>query len=275
MRRRAGAAPRRGPARLPPLRPPRAGPDALRRVRLGLDRPPRHRHRAAGARAGRGRPSGVPPGRRHAARRPRVLAAFEQAERGDPRRHADGRQGPRLPRRRRSASCSTPTRRCASPTSAPRSARSRSSPSSPAARAAAPRAAACSCRRSPPDAPSLAHAARHDSDGFLAGELERREALRYPPFSTLIRDRLLVGASRARRAAAAAGGPRRLAVPALGPAPLFRLRGRERSQVVVKAAGPARGDRRGRRRRPDGDVGGARTRRRASASTSTRSRRVA
>ena len=28
----------------------------------------------------------------------------------------------------------------------------------------------------------------------------------------------------------------RLDVPALGPAPLFRLRGRERSQVVVKAA---------------------------------------
>ena len=38
-----------------------------------------------------------------------------------------------------------------------------------------------------PDAPSLAFAARHDSEGFLAGELARREALRYPPFSTLIR----------------------------------------------------------------------------------------
>ncbi|MCW2990600.1 MAG: primosomal protein, partial [Solirubrobacterales bacterium] len=37
------------------------------------------------------------------------------------------------------------------------------------------------------DAPSLAFAARHDSEGFLAGELERRRALRYPPFSTLIR----------------------------------------------------------------------------------------
>ena len=38
-----------------------------------------------------------------------------------------------------------------------------------------------------PDARSLQHAARHDADGFLDGELLRREALRYPPFSTLIR----------------------------------------------------------------------------------------
>ena len=38
-----------------------------------------------------------------------------------------------------------------------------------------------------PEARAIAHAARHDSDGFLAGELQRREALRYPPFSHLIR----------------------------------------------------------------------------------------
>ena len=38
-----------------------------------------------------------------------------------------------------------------------------------------------------PDAPSIEHAARHDSAGFLAGELERRRALRYPPFSHLVR----------------------------------------------------------------------------------------
>ena len=38
-----------------------------------------------------------------------------------------------------------------------------------------------------PEARAIVHAARHDSDGFLAGELERREALRYPPFSHLIR----------------------------------------------------------------------------------------
>jgi primosomal protein N' (replication factor Y) len=35
-------------------------------------------------------------------------------------------------------------------------------------------------------APSIRHAARHDSAGFLAQELGRRSALRYPPFSHLI-----------------------------------------------------------------------------------------
>ena len=38
-----------------------------------------------------------------------------------------------------------------------------------------------------PQAPSILHAAQHDSAGFLAGEIERRRALRYPPFSHLIR----------------------------------------------------------------------------------------
>ena len=38
-----------------------------------------------------------------------------------------------------------------------------------------------------PEASSIEHAARHDSAGFLAGELERRRILRYPPFSHLVR----------------------------------------------------------------------------------------
>ena len=38
-----------------------------------------------------------------------------------------------------------------------------------------------------PDAPSIVAASRHDADGFLAGELERRRALAYPPFASLIR----------------------------------------------------------------------------------------
>src|SRR5204862_2499866 len=38
-----------------------------------------------------------------------------------------------------------------------------------------------------PDARSIQFASRHDSDGFLADELERRRALAYPPFSSLIR----------------------------------------------------------------------------------------
>ena len=37
-----------------------------------------------------------------------------------------------------------------------------------------------------PEARAIVHAARHDSDGFLAGELERRRALGYPPFSHLL-----------------------------------------------------------------------------------------
>jgi primosomal protein N' (replication factor Y) len=90
-----------------------------------------------------------------------------------------------------------------------------------------------------PDAAAIRFAAQHDADGFLAGELERRQALRYPPFSTLIR---VVCSSEAPGAAlTAATAVRERLGSALGPAPLFRLRGRERAQVVVKAAerGPA------------------------------------
>ncbi len=84
-----------------------------------------------------------------------------------------------------------------------------------------------------PDAPSIALAGRHDAAAFLAGELERRRALRYPPFSTLIR---IVCASERPGAAQATAGALHARLPgALGPAPLFRLRGKERSQVVVKA----------------------------------------
>jgi primosomal protein N' (replication factor Y) (superfamily II helicase) len=83
-----------------------------------------------------------------------------------------------------------------------------------------------------PDAPSIRLAARHDADGFLAGELARRRALRYPPFSTLIR---VVCSSEVPGAAlAAATAVRERVDDALGPAPLFRLRGRERAQIVIK-----------------------------------------
>jgi primosomal protein N' (replication factor Y) len=88
-----------------------------------------------------------------------------------------------------------------------------------------------------PDAPSILLAARHDADTFVAGELERRRALRYPPFSTLVR--IVCSSEDAAVAGAAAAAVRaRLdgaAGAVLGPAPLFRLRGRERSQLVVKA----------------------------------------
>ena len=94
-----------------------------------------------------------------------------------------------------------------------------------------------------PEAASIAAAARHDADGFLAGELARREALRYPPFSHLIRivcsatDGQAVGEA-ARAIRGALGDIRGASV--LGPAPLFRLRGRERAQLVIKATARAR-----------------------------------
>jgi primosomal protein N' (replication factor Y) len=89
-----------------------------------------------------------------------------------------------------------------------------------------------------PDAPSIAAAAHHDADGFLEGELARREALRYPPFSHLVR--LVCSAPGAAAVSTAADALRAAlgTIPdaqVLGPAPLFRLRSRERAQLVIKA----------------------------------------
>jgi primosomal protein N' (replication factor Y) (superfamily II helicase) len=100
-----------------------------------------------------------------------------------------------------------------------------------------------------PEARAIRHAARHDSGTFLAEEIERRRALGYPPFGHLIR--IVLGAEQAPAARAAAQDVReRLqgllagsggSAPAeearatlLGPASLFRLRGRERQVLVVK-----------------------------------------
>jgi primosomal protein N' (replication factor Y) len=89
-----------------------------------------------------------------------------------------------------------------------------------------------------PDARSIAFAARHDSDGFLADELARRKALAYPPFSSLIR--IVCSAVDPGEAAKTAAELSNAIDPpdamVLGPAPLFRLRGRARSQLVIKAA---------------------------------------
>jgi primosomal protein N' (replication factor Y) (superfamily II helicase) len=117
-----------------------------------------------------------------------------------------------------------------------------------------------------PEARSIVHAARHDSDGFIAGELERRLALGYPPFSNLVR--ITCSATDARDAQSAASAVRERLVEAfgakgssglagsspvggapptggrpdageppvvLGPAALFRLRGRERRVLLIKA----------------------------------------
>lgn len=92
-----------------------------------------------------------------------------------------------------------------------------------------------------PTASSIEHAARHDSSGFLAGELERRRTLRYPPFSHLVR----IGFSaeqeaRLETAATAVATELRQALPEgselLGPAPMFRVRNRHRRRILIKAA---------------------------------------
>jgi primosomal protein N' (replication factor Y) (superfamily II helicase) len=91
-----------------------------------------------------------------------------------------------------------------------------------------------------PRARSIAHAAEHDSDGFLAGELQRRRTLGYPPYSSLVRIVCAAqGAAAAHAAARELAERLRAGLPAggalLGPAALFRLRGRERQALVVKA----------------------------------------
>ncbi len=90
-----------------------------------------------------------------------------------------------------------------------------------------------------PDAAAIRHAAAHDAPGFLAGELERRRALGYPPFSHLVRIELTsADAGRAeavaRRAREALEGGLPPGTEILGPAPRLRLRGRHRRQLLLK-----------------------------------------
>ena len=89
-----------------------------------------------------------------------------------------------------------------------------------------------------PDARPLAFAARHDVAGFLAEELARRRELGYPPFghlvSVLASGREASGPTRLLRELAGGLGDAEL----LGPAPLLRLRGRHRAQLLAKTASP-------------------------------------
>jgi primosomal protein N' (replication factor Y) len=92
-----------------------------------------------------------------------------------------------------------------------------------------------------PASRAIALSARHAVDEFLAGELARRRELAYPPFRHLVRI-VVSGPSRARAAAALAelrGAIERLpGVDLLGPAPLLRLRGVHRTQLLVKTQNP-------------------------------------
>jgi primosomal protein N' (replication factor Y) len=91
-----------------------------------------------------------------------------------------------------------------------------------------------------PEAPSIAHAARHHAAGFLDGELERRRVLRYPPFSHLVRVNLSSELEpRLDSVAVRLAGELADALPEetdlLGPAPMFRVRGRHRRRLLMKA----------------------------------------
>jgi primosomal protein N' (replication factor Y) len=89
-----------------------------------------------------------------------------------------------------------------------------------------------------PDARPIAYAARHDVTRFLDEEIERRRELGYPPFRHIVRivvtgpepapvlralEELRTGISSAEL---------------LGPAPLLRLRGSHRAQLVAKTERP-------------------------------------
>jgi len=91
-----------------------------------------------------------------------------------------------------------------------------------------------------PVASSIVHAAAHDAAAFLAEEVERRRALRYPPFSHLTRIVLRAESeSRLERAAVTLADALVPTLPEetdlLGPAPMFRVRGRHRRRLLLKA----------------------------------------
>jgi primosomal protein N' (replication factor Y) len=90
-----------------------------------------------------------------------------------------------------------------------------------------------------PDARPLALAARHDVPRFLADELERRRQLGYPPFRHLVRV-LVTSPSEASGLKLLEELRAGLDGDLLGPAPLFRLRGKYRAQLVAKTDEPRR-----------------------------------
>jgi primosomal protein N' (replication factor Y) (superfamily II helicase) len=89
-----------------------------------------------------------------------------------------------------------------------------------------------------PDSRPIRFAARHDVPGFLEEELAHRRSLGYPPFGHLVR--VLVSGPEARDTMRALEELRaRVGADAmLGPAPLLRLRGRYRAQLVGKTLAP-------------------------------------
>jgi primosomal protein N' (replication factor Y) len=91
-----------------------------------------------------------------------------------------------------------------------------------------------------PESRAVALALRQDVEGFLAGELQRRRDLGYPPSRHLVR--IVVSGTHREDAMRAltelAQGLEDAPGELLGPAPLFRLRGKHRAQLVVKTDRP-------------------------------------
>jgi primosomal protein N' (replication factor Y) (superfamily II helicase) len=90
-----------------------------------------------------------------------------------------------------------------------------------------------------PDSRAIELAARHDVTRFLNSELERRRALGYPPFTHLVRI-VVAGPEPDAPLQALLELKEGLAGDLLGPAPLLRLRGRYRAQLVAKTDQPRR-----------------------------------
>ena len=88
-----------------------------------------------------------------------------------------------------------------------------------------------------PDSRAIELAARHDVDRFMASELERRRTLGYPPFSHLVRI-VVSGPDPGGPMQALAEVKEALKSQVLGPAPLLRLRGKFRAQLVAKTDQP-------------------------------------
>jgi primosomal protein N' (replication factor Y) (superfamily II helicase) len=92
-----------------------------------------------------------------------------------------------------------------------------------------------------PDSRPLRLAARHAVEEFLSGELERRRQLGYPPFrhlvSVVVSGPTAAGPLRALSELRARLEPL-TAAELLGPAPLLRLRGRHRAQLLAKTDNP-------------------------------------
>jgi len=90
-----------------------------------------------------------------------------------------------------------------------------------------------------PDSRAIELAARHDVTRFLDSELERRRALGYPPFTHLVRI-VVAGPEPDAPLQALLELKEGLMGDLLGPAPLLRLRGRYRAQLVAKTEQPRR-----------------------------------